>query len=269
MKRKTGILVVGFDVADGEKEKQAIGVLTKEIAASYGDVSIYQAGISGRISKAPEMQKESGLDKIGRVMEQMAKEGVTNVILQPYVLIPGMVYDLIQQKASAYRDIFEGVLIGRPLLVSQEDCSRAARCVMQQYKKLDDGEGLVWIGHGTGHTANRIYLWMDQAFCEMGSHRVRMATLKAHPGFEDIVEWVMDRNIKKVHLASFLLTAGSHANRDIAGQEESSWRMRLMELGYQVECHTQGLGGYPGIRKMFLEHLCGVMEGLECEEQLH
>lgn len=51
-----------------------------------------------------------------------------------------------------------------------------------------------------------------------------------------------------------MIVAGDHANNDMAGDEEDSWKTQLKKEGYEVECIVKGLGEYKGIQEMFAEH---------------
>ena len=66
----------------------------------------------------------------------------------------------------------------------------------------------------------------------------------------------------KVLLAPFMVVAGDHAIRDMSGEDEDSWRSRFEAAGFTVECVMKGLGEYPGIRKLYIEHAKAAESGL-------
>ena len=63
-------------------------------------------------------------------------------------------------------------------------------------------------------------------------------------------------------LIPFLVVAGEHVQKDMAGEEERSWKSRFEKSGYEVDCVMRGLGEYPGIRRMYVRH------GKEAEKRL-
>lgn len=42
---------------------------------------------------------------------------------------------------------------------------------------------------------------------------------------------------------------------DMAGDDPESWYSQFKAAGYEVEPVVKGLGEYPGIRKLLVEHL--------------
>ena len=61
--------------------------------------------------------------------------------------------------------------------------------------------------------------------------------------------------VKKVVLQPLMIVAGDHANEDMAGDDENSWKTRFSEKGYQVECIVKGLGEFTEIQEMFVDHV--------------
>jgi sirohydrochlorin cobaltochelatase len=59
-----------------------------------------------------------------------------------------------------------------------------------------------------------------------------------------------------------MIVAGDHANNDMAGDEEDSWKSILQEEGYTVQPVLRGLGQYPGIQAMFVRHAGEAVAGL-------
>ena len=60
---------------------------------------------------------------------------------------------------------------------------------------------------------------------------------------------------KRLILAPFMVVAGDHAIHDMSGQDEDSWRSQFEREGYEVVCQMKGLGEYPGVRQIYLEHV--------------
>ena len=52
-----------------------------------------------------------------------------------------------------------------------------------------------------------------------------------------------------------MVVAGDHAINDMAGEEEDSWKSRLEAEGYEVTCVLKGLGEYPAIQELFIQHV--------------
>lgn len=58
-----------------------------------------------------------------------------------------------------------------------------------------------------------------------------------------------------------MIVAGDHANNDMAGDEEDSWKSVFEKEGFEVECVLKGLGQYPGIQQMFVAHVGKLIAG--------
>ena len=57
-----------------------------------------------------------------------------------------------------------------------------------------------------------------------------------------------------------MLVSGSHVVHNMAGDQADSWKRRLQNAGFEVECVMKGLGEYEGIRAIIGEHLKAVIE---------
>ena len=111
------------------------------------------------------------------------------------------------------------------------------------------------MGHGTSHEANVVYEQLDEALKAAGHKNMYVGTVESLPTLEMIMERIDGRDVKKVHLAPFMIVAGDHAKNDMAGDEEDSWGSHLKRAGYDVECHIIGLGELEGIQNMFVRHV--------------
>ena len=59
---------------------------------------------------------------------------------------------------------------------------------------------------------------------------------------------------KKVVLRPLMIVAGDHANNDMAGDEEDSWKSAFEAAGYEVTCVIEGLGQLEAIQQLFVQH---------------
>ena len=96
------------------------------------------------------------------------------------------------------------------------------------------------------------------------------------------MKYCADNNLQPeevtVSLAPFMSVAGDHAHNDLWGIEEGDdfsqatpqsdacWRLKLLKMGFQIDmeeshngsadaCTMKGLGDYPEIRTVWLNHL--------------
>ena len=59
---------------------------------------------------------------------------------------------------------------------------------------------------------------------------------------------------RRVGLMPFMVVAGDHALNDMAGADGDSWQSRLCAEGFDVTSVVRGLGEYPSVRAMFIDH---------------
>ena len=89
---------------------------------------------------------------------------------------------------------------------------------------------------------------------DLGHSNAFLGTVEAYPSFDTLMKKVGELQPEKVLLAPFMVVAGDHAIHDMSGEDEDSWRSRFEAAGFNVECIMKGLGEYPGIRKLYIEH---------------
>ena len=58
----------------------------------------------------------------------------------------------------------------------------------------------------------------------------------------------------KVRLMPFLLVAGGHATKDLAGDDPKSWKSVFERAEFEVDLNLQGMGDNPGVVKVFADH---------------
>ena len=111
--------------------------------------------------------------------------------------------------------------------------------------------------------ANQVYEKIQEKMRKAGHQHYYIGTVEANPGVEEVAEAVKAGNYSRVVLAPFMLVAGDHANNDMAGDEEDSWRSVFSREGYQVICLLKGLGELEKIRFLFAEHAREAMNSLK------
>ena len=67
---------------------------------------------------------------------------------------------------------------------------------------------------------------------------------------------------KKVVLQPLMVVAGDHANNDMAGDEEDSWKTAFTNEGFEVECVLEGLGQIPAIQDIYVAHTQAAVDSL-------
>lgn len=66
--------------------------------------------------------------------------------------------------------------------------------------------------------------------------------MEASPTLEEVLAAVQAGDYTKVVLRPLMIVAGDHANNDMVGDEEGSWKTAFEEAGYEVTVQINGLG---------------------------
>ncbi len=261
--KKKAILVVSFGTSFAKTREKTIDRIEADIAAAYPDYTLYRAWTSKMI--IAKLRRRDGIEvpTVEEAVEQMAADGVQELLVQPTHIINGIENDLMKEAVLARRDAFEKLAFGDPLLTTTEDHVAVIEAVMAEFGEMKENEALVFMGHGTTHYANSVYAALDYTFKDLGYSRTFLGTVEAYPSMESLKKQLRALSPKKLILAPFMVVAGDHAIHDMSGEDEDSWRSQFEAEGYQVSCVMKGLGEYPGVRKMYLTHTEAARKSLE------
>ncbi len=154
-----------------------------------------------------------------------------------------------------------------PLLTSDEDFQIVADAIVKATASYDDGKtDICFMGHGTEAESNGVYAKMQQVLTDGGYAHYYVGTVEATPSLEDVLALVQAGSYERVVLQPLMIVAGDHANNDMAGDEEGSWKTTFEAAGYQVECLVNGLGELEEIQNLLVAHAQAAMAGEEDEE---
>lgn len=254
--QKDVILVVSFGTSYYETRKNTIDAIEQDIRAAYPDYEVRRAFTAQTIINILEKRDGYNIENVTQALERMVQEGVKNVILQPTHVMTGYEYDDMVAEASKFEGKFDSLKISRPVLVEDADYEALVSVLAEETEAYNaDGTAVVFMGHGTEHEANATYTKLQAQFLLAGYRNYYIGTVEATPSVEDVLEAVKATDASKVVLLPLMIVAGDHANNDMAGDEEDSWKTIFTQAGYEVECVLRGMGSYPGVRQMILDHL--------------
>lgn len=257
---KKAILVVSFGTSYHETRKVTIDAIEASISQSFPDYKLYRAWTSKMILAKLAKRDQIHINNVKEAMEEMIADGITDVVIQPTHVINGIENELMKEDALAYRDSFHSIRFGTPLLTSEDDNNAVMEAVANEFSFLSDDEVLVLMGHGTTHYSNAIYAALDYSFKDKGYKNIFLGTVEAYPTMTSLIKMVKAYGPRKIHLAPFMIVAGDHARNDMAGDDPQSWYSQFVAEGYEVNPILKGLGEYPGIRKLFVDHINKTIE---------
>lgn len=262
--RKKAILVISFGTSYEETRKKTIHAIEQDIQAAFPEYEFRRAYTSPTIIRILKNRDGIEVDDVEQALARLVRDGYRMVVAQTTHVIHGFEYDKMMETIAQFRDSFDVLACGEPLLASEEDYRQSARIMAEEltaYRK--PGTGIMLMGHGTEHAANAAYAKLQQALFDEGFEDCLVGTVEASPTLDNMVGLLRQNQSTRVLLTPFMVVAGDHAVRDMAGEAEDSWKSRFEQAGYQVECLMKGLGEYPAIRRMYVEHALAAGECVE------
>lgn len=257
---KQAILVVSFGTSYSETREATIGAVEKEISVSFPDHDVRRAFTSQTIIDKLKERDGLEIDNVTEAMDRLVSDGVGTLIVQPTHVMNGIEYDEMVSMIEPYKDRFESISYGAPMLSSDDDYDKVVDVIAEEIPQLSEPDtAVVLVGHGSEHFANAAYAALSYRFHSKGYENCFVGTVEAFPDIEDIKARVKESGAEKVVLLPFMIVAGDHATNDICGEEEGTWYTEFKNEGYEVTAIKKGLGEYAGLRSLFIDHINDVI----------
>lgn len=276
------LLVVSFGTSFNDSRAQDIGGIEKALQAAYPDWSVRRAFTAQIIINHVQARDGEKIDNMDQALQRAVDNGVKHLVIQPTHLMHGAEYDELCAAAESYKDKIETIEIAEPLLgeVGQDgsttnaDKKAVAEALTAEavkaagYESLEDAAkdstAFVFMGHGTSHAAAVTYTQMQTQMEELAYGNVYIGTVEGKPAetaCEAVIERIKEAGYQKVVLRPLMVVAGDHANNDMAGDDDDSWKSQFLASGAfdTVTCQIGGLGGIPAIEQIYVEHTAAVI----------
>ena len=255
---KKAILVVSFGTSHLDTLRVTIEKAENQIRDHFNDYDIYRAFTSHKIIRKLREKYEMFIDTPEEVMAKLYEDDYEDVIIQPLHIIPGEEYIYINKIGEAYKDKFRSVKMGRPIFYYQgiENLPQDYSLFIEATKKLyEENNAVVYVGHGTAHSANAVYGCLQTVFEDEGYENVFVGTVEGYPNFEAVLKRLKRKNIDEVTLATLMVVAGDHAKNDMASDEEGSWKSMLEKEGIKVNIYLKGLGENERFNQLYINRI--------------
>lgn len=251
MKKALAVISFGTTYPDARK---AITRIEDELRAALPDYDFYRAFTSSIVRKRIEREEGVRVPSPAELMETLLAAGYTEVRCQSLHVMPGIEYEKMCGELALFREKFEHFALGAPLLATPGDCRAVCEGLLAELPVLGEDEAWVYMGHGTEHFANAVYSEVENQFRALGAERVYVGTVEGFPGLDYLRARLAARRVKKVTLAPLMIVAGDHAQNDLAGGGDDSWKSILLRDGYAVDVKLRGLGDIAAVRARFAAH---------------
>ena len=284
------LLVVSFGTSFNDSRAEDISGIEKALEAAYPDWSVRRAFTAQIIINHVEARDDEVIDNMQQALDRAVENGVKNLVVQPTHLMHGAEYDEMTEAINGYKDKFESVAIAEPMLgevgddatVINDDKKAVAQAITDTACKeagfdsmdaaAEAGTAFVFMGHGTSHTANVTYDQMQTQMENLGLKNAFIGTVEGKPedtACDKVIEKVKEAGYKNVVLRPLMVVAGDHANNDMAGDEEDSWKSQFVASGNfdKVDCQIEGLGRIEAVEKLYVEHTKAAIDSLGSTEE--
>ena len=271
------LLVVSFGTSFNDSRAEDVKGIEDALAEAYPDWSVRRAFTAQIIINHVQARDGEKIDNVDQALQRAVDNGVKNLVVQPTHLMHGAEYDELTAALEGYKDKFESVKIAEPLLgevgadatVINADKAAVAEAITAEavkdagFDSLDavkeDGTAFVFMGHGTSHTAKVSYSQMQTQMEQLGYDNVFIGTVEGEPedtSCEAVIEKLKEAGFKKVILRPLMVVAGDHANNDMAGDDDDSWKSQFEASGAFDSIDTQiaGLGEIQAIQQLYVAH---------------
>ncbi|MBU5446605.1 sirohydrochlorin cobaltochelatase [Blautia sp. MSJ-36] len=279
------LLVVSFGTSFNDSRAEDVKGIEDALAEAYPDWSVRRAFTAQIIINHVEARDDEVIDNMQQALDRAVANGVKNLVVQPTHLMHGAEYDEMTEAINEYKDKFESVAIAEPMLgevgddatVINDDKKAVAQAITDEACKeagfdsmdaaAEAGTAFVFMGHGTSHTANITYDQMQTQMENLGFKNAFIGTVEGKPedtACDKVIEKVKEAGYKNVVLRPLMVVAGDHANNDMAGDDEDSWKSQFVASGdfENVDTQIAGLGRIEAVEQLYVDHTKAAIDSL-------
>ena len=211
------------------------------------------------------------LYKIKNVLGTLAdlqNEGCRNIVVQSTHVANGEEYHDLMSYVKQLEGIrtfkrkfkpFLAIGLGKPLMGTYhpEEYIHKLASVLKDDVELAKKENaaLVYMGHGNENMPIGYYYQLELVMNRMYDYPVVIGLVEGLPDLQSVIDKLKAKNVKKVVLKPLMIVAGDHANNDMAGDEDDSWKVVLTKAGFKVKPVLEGLGDKQAVRDIYIEHI--------------
>jgi sirohydrochlorin cobaltochelatase len=264
VKLSKAILVASFGTSYNDSREVTIGAIEQAIQENYVDYEVRRAFTSQIVIDILKNRDNLEIDNIKQALDRAVEDRIDTLIVQPTHLMEGFEYTDLAKLIEEYKNKFANITLASPLLIEDSDYEGVAKAITEVTTSYDNGEtAICFMGHGTEADSNAVYEKLQRVLTDSGYENYFVGTVEATPGVDDLLNMVNEaEKYKKVVLLPLMVVAGDHANNDMAGDEEESWKTIFTEAGYEVECVLEGLGQNEAIQDIYVDHVQKAMATL-------
>jgi sirohydrochlorin cobaltochelatase len=257
---ETEVLVVSFGTSFNNSRWRTIGAIESAMEKAFPGYDVRRAFTANIVIDHIYKRDDVKIDDLTEALDRAVANGVKNLLVQPTHLMNGFEYTDIKDELEKYKDKFETVVLGDPILTADEDYDVVIEAITKataQYLQYPDAKTAVcFMGHGTEADSNHVYADLQAKLKEKGFNDYFIGTVEAEPSLQEVVDAVKAAGYTRVYLEPLMIVAGDHANNDMADPDDpESWYSLFKAAGIEAIPLLKGLGEFPAIQDLLVEHL--------------
>ena len=283
---KTAILIASFGTTVPSAIKGITNIVDK-VRLAYPETEVrttFTSNIVRAIWKKRRSEPQTWLDQgipeeilnvknIIQVMGDLQEDGYRNIIVQPtHMFFMEQSHDLnaYVRGFSSIRTLkdkwkpFDTVVVGRPALGKpgdeynyHDDLEAAVKTLKSDIEEARKEDALlIYMGHGNSRWSTGIYSEAQKRLRETYPDVMTfVGVVEGSPTLEDLLGQLQHMKTNKLILRPFMIVAGNHAVKDMAGPDVDSWKSVLNDKGYEVLPIFEGLGENDAFAGLFVDHI--------------
>ena len=264
LKDKEAIVIAAF--GSSSRAKHALDIFHDNVRQEFPEHEIFRAYTSDII------RKQDGTPGLQETLAKVESMGFRRAVVQPLHVFPGTEYCQMAETCHYFPGL--RVFLGETLLHRWEFIIQTLKILEQDFFAPEEGLNILAL-HGTPLAAdpvNVVYLGLEKLVRDRYPN-VIAASIEGVPDQHSVFNRLRRENISarypKVRIIPMMYIAGLHAEEDLMGDEEGSWRVKLKKMGCTVECAMvshdnalwfKGLAWFPEIQQFYLNRLQRILE---------
>ncbi len=264
LKDRPAIVIAAFGTST--RAGAVSDVFRKRMEEEFPEYEIFYAWTSEII------RKKLNLPGLHETLAQVEASGLRKAVVQPLHIFPGTEYTQLVETCTCFPGL--RVLVGETLLHRWEFIREMLKVIEQEFLPEDKGINILVL-HGTPLAAdpvNTVYLGFEHLVNSLHPN-VYVASVEGIPDarsvFGRIRRDVAGRGPGHARIVPVMYVAGLHAEEDLMGNDEDSWRMVLEAMGFNVDMPVvqhedqefyKGLAWYPEVTDFFVQRISRSLE---------
>lgn len=236
---KKAILAVSFGTSTPSVDQICLHPIEQALREAFPDREVRRA-FTSEVLIHKLHSRGIKIENVENALAQLRLDGYKDILIVPTHIVPGSEYKKVCIAASGYP-------VSEPLLSCEADILWMVDLIHEI--AAEEQQPLLLMGHGADGPGDEFY----QKLRSMLPQGTFLACLEGNCRLEEALRQMALLPEKCATLMPLMIVAGLHAQRDLAGDSEQSWKSLLGKQGFNVNIRMQGLGSLPAVQQRFVQ----------------